>query len=124
MSFDPCAVNIFNVLKNKKESYSHFLRHGNTEKLIANEVIFEVTKIYQEYCLNQLIHKFNTQINDDHPFLLYNSIGFDYYKFYGTNSFFNKPIIYILTRIKNMLIYITHTYMHYDCILLISSSRI
>jgi len=87
----PCYAN---TLKTKIDSYSHFTRHGNIEKLIGNEVIFELTKLYQEYILNQLITDFNMKKISDHPFLLYNTMGFNYYDN-------NKPIIYIITRTCN-----------------------
>ncbi len=87
----PCYVNIH---KNKNDSYAHFIRHGYLEKLICNEVIFELTKICQEYMLNQSMIIFNKKISPDNQCLLYNSTQFNYY-----NS--DKPIIYILTRTSN-----------------------
>ena len=87
----PCFAQIF---KNQSESIMHYINHGKKEKLIANQLLFRLIKMAQEYSLEQYLRKFNSLVKPDRSLLLYDHLCNNY----PTNQ---KPIIYVITRTCN-----------------------
>lgn len=87
----PCYKDIF---KNQTEAYNHYLRQGAIEKLICNELIFELIQKNQEYLKHQMINNFDNKIQYDHLPILYDTTFMNYYNHV-------KPLIYIITRTSN-----------------------
>lgn len=87
----PCYGEIF---KNQNESLTHYLNHGKTEKLIGNQILFDLIKINQEYLLEQYLIQLQTLVQANRSMILYDHSFFNY-------SDQQKPIIYIITRTCN-----------------------
>ena len=87
-----------NSLKNDNDAYNHYINHGRLEKLIGNNILFELIKLSQDYHLQKYLNKFNnTTKYDTMTPIFYNHT----YTCIDDTIAKTKPVIYILTRTSN-----------------------
>lgn len=82
------------AFRSQFEAYTHYLRQGPIEKLICNELIFELIQKKQQYIKYQMINEFDRMINYEPAPIFFNVNDMNYY-----ND--QKPIIYVMTRTSN-----------------------